>query len=167
MLTFWQVAKSIEAEGNKMYLEFARNAPKREIAGVFFALAREEQRHFELFENLEKGKLIESLPQGPVSIDLPKLFDAIRIEFLIDEPAMEAMKDAETTYQQALILEKSSISLFNNFMMELTDEHQKKNVKTIIDEEQRHVTVIKELIDFVHRPKEWLENAEVFHSGEY
>ena len=167
MSTFWQVAKSIEAEGNKMYLEFERNAPNREIAGVFSALAGEERRHYELFEKLEKHRVIELEPPGPVSVDIPKLFDAIRTELLIDDRAMDAMKDAETIYQQALVLEKSSINFFNKILAGLTDEYQKGVVNVIIGEEMRHIAVINGLMDFVHRPKEWLENAEVYHSDKY
>ena len=167
MATVWQLAKSIETEGKKMYEELARDAPKREIAGAFSALAGEEQRHYELFDKLEKRKPIETGMHASVSVDLPKLFDAIRTEILIDETASAAMNDAEATYQQALLLENSSIELFNKIMTGLTDEYQKEIVNVIIDEEKWHIEVIKELIAFVHRPKEWLENAEVYHSDKY
>ncbi|MBN1578211.1 MAG: ferritin family protein [Chitinispirillaceae bacterium] len=167
MATVWQLAKSIEVEGKKMYEELARDAPKREIAGVFSALAGEEQRHYELFDKLEKRKPIEAGDHGSVSVDIPKMVDAIRIVLLIDEPALTAMNDAETTYKKALVLENSSIILFNKIMKELTDEHQIRIVKVIIDEEKCHIEVIRRLIDFVHRPKEWLENAEVYHYDEY
>lgn len=167
MATLWQLAKSIEAEGKKLYEELAREATKREIAGVFSTLAGEEQRHYELFEKLEKCKPIDTGIQKSVSVGVPILFNAIRAELMIDEMALKAMIDAETIYQKALVLENSSIELFNNIIKRLTDEYQKGVVSIIIEEEKRHVAVVKELIKLVHRPKEWLENAEVFHSDEY
>jgi rubrerythrin len=167
MPTIWQLAKSIETEGKKMYEEFAHETPKKEIAGVFSALAGEEQRHYEIFDNLEKRIPVETVPQGSTNVDVTELFETIRIELQLDEQSLAAMNDAETAYKKALVLENSSIDLFNKIVKGLSDGHQKKVVEAIIGEEKRHIEVISGLIDFVHRPKEWLENAEVYHKEEY
>ncbi len=150
-----------------MYEEFAQEAPKREIAGVFSALAGEEQRHYEIFDNLEKRIPVEAVTMGSANMDVTDLFETLRIELQIDEQSSAAMNDAETAYKKALVLENSSIDLFSKIVRGLSDGHQKKVVEAIIGEEKRHIEVITGLIEFVHRPKEWLENAEVFHQNQY
>jgi Rubrerythrin. len=167
MSTIWQLAKLIEMEGKKMYEALALSAPKRELAGAFSALAEEEQGHYEIFDSLEKDLPLETSARGPESVEVSRMFDALRTEFLTDETALVAMNGAENVYYKALALENRSRNLYNEMLEELTDEHQKRIVRVIIDEENRHIKIIHGLIDFVHRPKEWLEDAEVYHLDEY
>lgn len=168
MLNLWHLAKEIEAEGRKMYKELAYTAPKKTISSIFITIAGEEQLHYELFDKLEKGTMIIPANNEPVNNDFKKkIFEVIHIELLIEELPLPVMHDAEIAYKQALVLENSSMELFNIILRKLTDEHQKLVVGRIVEEEKRHVEIIGKLMKLVHRPEEWIENAEVFNYSRY
>jgi rubrerythrin len=167
MSTIWDVAKKMELEGKKMYESLATKAPGQGLAGVFAALALEEQRHWDLFDSLEKSMPAGSFATSPALIDIDGVFQEIRDEFNNDDTGLKALTNAETLYNKALVLEKKSVAEYTKLRDSTDDEFQQGIVGMIIDEEERHVELIEGLIDFVSRPQEWLEDAEIHHGDDY
>lgn len=167
MINHWQLAKSIEEEGMMTYESLAKRAPNKELSGVFTTLADEERRHYELFSEMEKNMPVELFSEESKQIDLLETLHTTLLEMKNDNIKLKTMHDAEKGYRNSLNLEKKSIEAYNKIMDDVKDIFQKSVLRLIIEEETRHVKLIEELIDFVHRPKEWLENAEVYHLDEY
>jgi rubrerythrin len=76
--------------------------------------------------------------------------------------------DASQTelYRKALKIEKQS----RDFYLEKADEVEKTQKEIFLklaDEEKKHYFLLENIIDFVSRPKTWLENAEFYHLDEY
>ena len=58
----WELAKSIEKEGKEYYLKLAKESPEPSLAGVFNFLAKEEQRHYDIFDAMQRKAPVHTEP---------------------------------------------------------------------------------------------------------
>jgi rubrerythrin len=70
-------------------------------------------------------------------------------------------------YEKAIEVEKKS----EDFYKEKADETDQAEVKEILlkiaEDEKRHQYLLENTINFLSRPKTWIENAEFHHLDEY
>ena len=167
MSTTFKIAKEIETEGMEFYEKLAAEAPRTELASVFTFLASAEKRHYELFDSLEKSMPNEYAAAKDSRLNFKELFQGLTEEFKKSEPALKALEDTEDAYQKALSFEQKSIDFYEKLQGDADSGLQKAIVGQLIAEEQYHARIIQGLLEFVRRPKEWVENAEFYHLDEY
>ncbi len=68
-------------------------------------------------------------------------------------------------YNKALDVEQKSINYYNKISDKGTED-QKGVVEKILAEEKKHYKIIGNIIDFVSRPRQWLDDAEWYHLEE-
>jgi rubrerythrin len=163
MSDIWQAAKDIETKGKAYYEELAEKAPVEEVKSVLTVLAGEEQKHYDLFDSLQKGMPPEEAAAANVGKTAKESFEKIAKEFQV--PA--GLDDAEEAYRKALSIEQTSVEYYTELLGKVEDKLQQSTIETVISEEKRHEKIILGLLEFVRRPKEWLENAEFCHLEEY
>jgi rubrerythrin len=157
-------AMSIETEGIQFYTELSHKTELREIAGIFGFFAREEQRHFEIFKAWKNNIKAPDIDDTNVLGKAGEIFRTLSAQFATaGVPAI----DHDAAYKKALRLEEKSIAYYNEISGRLVDEEQRTMVKLIIHQEQTHVKLINQLMEFQRHPNEWLENAEWNHQEEY
>lgn len=157
-----EIAKTIETEGRDQYLRLAESALNREVAGVFRFLADEEERHYQMFERMQKNLPEESSKPSDLLLKAKSVLKSISIENIPPN-----FGDAESSYQKALELEKRSVEFYEKLAVDKDLTGQAGVVALILGEERRHVRLMEEMIQFMLQPKLWLENAEWNHLDEY
>ncbi|MBD3392936.1 MAG: hypothetical protein GF418_12595 [Chitinivibrionales bacterium] len=162
MSDMWEFAKGFEKEGKEYYERLAKESSIEELSGVFSILAAEEQRHYDLFDKLQKGQQAEAENSGALG-SAKEAFARLSK----DNDMPEVIEDAESVYRKALTLENSSIKFYEEALVKLEDAEQKSIVTDVLDQERSHARIISGMIEFIGRPKEWLENAEWHHLDEY
>jgi rubrerythrin len=70
-------------------------------------------------------------------------------------------------YQQAQSLEQQSRDLYRDKASEAQDRSHKELFLKLADEEQRHYFLLDHMIEFVDRPRTWIEDAEFSHLENY
>ena len=70
-------------------------------------------------------------------------------------------------YKKAQNIEKQSENFYLQKANEIPDEYQKELFQKLAEEEKKHYFLLDNIIEFVSRPKQWLENAEWYHLDEY
>jgi rubrerythrin len=68
--------------------------------------------------------------------------------------------DMQKVWEMALDVEKKSESFYREKSNEVEDAGHKVIFNKIADEEHRHWVTIENVIQFLRRPKAWLEDAE-------
>jgi rubrerythrin len=68
--------------------------------------------------------------------------------------------DAKNLWEQAREIEKKSEEFYRQKAGEVDNETQKLILNGIADEEHRHWITIENVIRFLSRPQQWLEDAE-------
>ena len=96
-----------------------------------------------------------------------EIFGRISEAFNNDEVGAFALNDAVSAYGTALSMENRSVEYYQSMVDSVSDESQKNVLIWIIREEKRHAKIVQGLAEFVRRPKEWLENAEINHHETY
>ena len=161
-------AKKIEKEGYEYYKDLSKDTKSKKLAGIFKFLASEEQKHYNLFDAYQGTR------QGPVTDkeenndkDIISKSKAVFKSLSKDIDVIDPEDETEAAYQKAISLEKNSISFYKYAMKETDDPKQKRAIEIILDEEMKHLMILKSIVDFVKRPKEWLENAEWHQMKQY
>ena len=60
----------------------------------------------------------------------------------------------------ALENEKASITLYQKYLSEATDDESKSLFEYLLKQEEGHYALIDQLVSIVSRPEEWVESAE-------
>jgi rubrerythrin len=154
-----ELAKNIEKEGKAYYEKLANDSSVPALAGIFKLLASEEQRHFDLFDSLQKKKSPGALQAGSVSGEAKKAFEALSTQFTLPETVYDYAK----AYSKALEMERKSIAMYEDMLGKSGSDDEKKTLVFLIEEEQKHEHLVEHLLEFVSEPKGFLENAEFNH----
>mgnify|MGYP006296682309 CR=1 FL=1 len=162
-MDMYEVAKGIEKEGMEFYTKLAEDAPLQEARGVFEFLAREEQRHYNIFSDMQQQKPPALAKEKNVLWYARESFDKIAKPFKEFEP----MEDFETAYAKALELEKKSIDYYTQILEKAQSPQDKEVLTFILGQEKQHAALMENLLEFTRRPKLWLENAEWNHLEKY
>ena len=161
-------AKKIEKEGYEHYKDLSKDTKSKRLAGIFKFLASEEQKHYNLFDayqGTQDGSVSDENDDNEKDIlsKAKAVFKSLSKEIKVIDPDDES----DAAYQKAISLEKNSISFYKYALKETEDSSQKRMIEIILDEEMKHLMILKSIVDFVKRPKEWIENAEWHHMEEY
>ena len=144
------------------YQGLARNVKSKQLAGIFKLLAEEEVKHYNLFDAYQSSQTGPDTGENEDIISSAKaLFKSISKETKFPD------NDYEAAYQKALMLEKNSITFYKNALKDTNDKAVKDIINVIIEEEAKHYKIVFSIIEYVKRPKEWLENAEFNQLEEY
>ena len=164
-MNFLELAMDIEDEGIRYYMHLSAKTIDKESATIFQYLAKEEQRHYDIFNAWQKK--IEAPPiedTGIFGIDAPTVFKRLMDHFeTFGVPAVH-YHDA---YEKALLFEKKSIAAYTDALTKLDEREQKVMLTKIITQEKSHARFITHMLEFLRHPGEWLENAEWVHHEEF
>lgn len=163
MADVWEFAKDIEVSGKEYYEKLADESAIEELSGVFTFLAGEEQRHYEIFDAMEKGLPAPELKHSGALQNAKDAFNSLASSLQVSE----VIEDSESAYQKALGFEQKSIDLYQKALVDAKDDQQKAALEFIINQEKKHYRIVEAMMEFVRRPKEWLENAEWNHLDAY
>jgi rubrerythrin len=154
-----ELAKKIELEGKLYYEKLAKEGPISALSGIFKLLAKEEQQHFDLFSSWQKTKKPAPSSPGVVSAEAKRMFAKLSSQFSLPETKYDYAK----AYSKALEMEQKSISFYEDLLGKSTSAEEKKTLKFLIGEEQKHEHLVEHLLEFVNEPRDFLENAEFNH----
>jgi len=153
-----ELAKSIEKEGKEYYLKLAKESPELSLAGVFNFLAKEEQRHYDIFDALQRKAPVRTEP-GTASAEAKKMFAGLSSHFALPE----MFYDYTAAYMRALEMERKSVALYDGMLAKATTPDDKRILSFLILEEQKHEHLMEHMIEFVNKPNVFLETAEFNH----
>ncbi len=147
-------AKQLELESKAHYLKLAEQ-DQPQLRGIFNNLADQEQKHYDLFCEIELGKFDFNRENGKLIEKVKSVFNEISRDF----SKFTAIADAEWAYSKAYEFEKKSIDYYQKLLPTAVPE-EKKVLEFIIDQEKIHARLMDSFVLLVQSPKIWLENAE-------
>ena len=110
-----------------------------------------------------KSKIPETVCNTDVLSDAKGIFEQTKQaadKFNFEESQIE-------TYKKAKDIEKQSREFYLQKANEVQDRCQKGIFGKLAEEENKHYFLLDNIIDFVSRPEQWLENAEFHHLEDY
>ncbi|MDH4240533.1 MAG: ferritin family protein [Phycisphaerae bacterium] len=161
MTNIFEYAMQMEKNGEDYYRQLARQTSNKGLQTILTTLADEEVKHYNVIERMQIKE--------PHMTETTILTDAKNIFVQIKESGESFDFDIEQTklYKKAQDIEKQSRDFYTGKADEVTEEYQKEIFLILADEENKHYLLLDNIIEFVSRPEQWLENAEFFHLEDY
>jgi rubrerythrin len=161
-MNIFEFAKEKEKYAEEFYRDRAAKSPDKGLTEIFLMLANEEEKHYELIEKMQADMPVE-LAETTVLADATTIFEKIREgakKFGFDKNELELYKEAQKIEENArkFYLEKAN---------EVKAQAHKDVFLKLAEEEKKHYFLLDNIIEFVSRPQQWLEDAEFYHLEEY
>jgi rubrerythrin len=155
-------AMQMEKDGERFYREIAGKTDSSGIKRILTMLADEEVKHYKAIEKMQQGW---SGQMAETSI----LDRAENVFVQMKEEGGEFTPDLEQIelYEKAQEIEKRSRQFYEEKAAQADRDDQKQLFERLAVEEAKHYFLLENLIDFVSRPGQWIENAEWNHLEEY
>ena len=162
-MDFFDIAMSIEKEGEDFYNTLAESCPENEgLKSIFKMLASDEKKHYAIFH-----KMKENNPPDFQNTDIFENANDIFSSFRKQFDKVSCNTSQLGLYQKALELEKKSYDFYLEKLDEFTDTVHMGIIRKVANEEKKHMLLLENIIELIERPENWLENAEFFHLEEY
>lgn len=161
MTNIFEYAMQMEKDGEDYYRQLARKAGNNGMKTILTMLADEEVKHYNALEKIKTQKTL--IAESDILTDAQNVFVQIK------ESGESFDFDIQQTelYKKAKDIEKKSRDFYKGKANEVTEEYQKELFLKLAIEEQKHFVLLDNIIDFVSRPEQWLEDAEFFHLEDY
>jgi rubrerythrin len=162
----FEFAMNMEKDGENYYRELAGSANHKGMVNILNMLAEDEVKHYNILEEMKAGATelgTRRAGDSEVLKTAKNIFQQMKEEggsfdFNISEIEL---------YKKAQELEKGSEDFYVEKAGETASDVEKQILLKIADEEKRHYFLLENLIQFLSKPNNWLENAEFFHLDEY
>ena len=166
-MDIYDFAMKMEQDGEAYYKKMAGMTGNAPLKNILLGLAQDEVKHYHIFRRFKEGDLSAVSEMQSSST---KVFQGARNIFqsLSNKAAnFDFGAEVVSTWREAQKIEKKSEDFYRDKAKTTENDKIKKTILLIADEEHKHWTLIENVIRFLDRPKQWLENAEWNNLEEY
>ena len=161
-MNVFEYAMQMEKDGEAYYRSAVARVEHKGIRSILTMLADAEVLHYRLFETMRFNQKAE--------LDDSRLLKGVRNIF----QEMAAAKGNELVslgeidlYRKAQEIEQETMDFYLAKGNEALDSDQHSLFLKVAEEEKKHYMILENLISFVARPEQWLENPEWYHLEDY
>lgn len=160
-MDIFEFAIKMESDGQHYYEKLAATSPNPGIKHIMTMLSEDEIKHRQTIEKIRLSTCVMS--ETKILEHTRNVFEQIR-DF---GGAPELTGDEEEAYRHAMELENESIAFYLDRADQVETPEQKALFQQLAEEERKHHRLLAGLVEFVSRPKTWLEDAEYNSFGNY
>jgi rubrerythrin len=159
-MNVFDFAMQMEQDGRAYYENLAEQAENAVLKQILINLAEDEIKHYNLFKKMRDGDI--SAVADMEATGTRVLENAKNVFQEMDQNATSAgfTDDIIAAWGKARDVEKKSEDFYREKADEESDENKKNVIIRIADEEHKHWLLIENVINFLKRPGQWLEDAE-------
>ncbi|MBT5304991.1 MAG: ferritin family protein [Candidatus Scalindua sp.] len=160
-MDIYEFALQMEKDGEDYYRDQALKASNKGLKHIFTFLADAEAQHYDILKKMKDSEDLQ-LSDADIISEVKSVFKKMKEEN--DTGGVDASQTE--IYRKAMDLERENHKFYMKKASESKDEKQKDILLKFADEEQRHCTILENIINFVSCPGDWLENAEWYKLSE-
>jgi len=150
----FEVAKNMELEGKKAYLDMLEKTTNPALKNILKRLAEWEDNHYIIFDAMQQEADVIEVKKATTE-DVKGIFSSLK-DVSADDEVVEQIE----FYEEAIKVEQKSSDYYKEIAQGIADETLKKEVIMIADEEIKHKKILQEILDYLQQPNTWVENAE-------
>jgi rubrerythrin len=161
-MDIFDCAIKMEVEERMFFENLAQSTVVPELKQLFTLLAESEQEHHNALVAMKENADSEMVrfKEWPSDACLFKPLLAM------SDLAVDEMEESDH-YLQIVKEEEKAISFYEELVAQTQDEEIRKILLKIVDEERKHLSIVKNIYSFVESPKSFLVNAEFSNTKEY
>ena len=123
----------------------------------------EEVKHYQKVKELAEHKTTD-LPDSQILLNVVTIFTDIKNEGgKIDLTGLDQI----SIYKKAQDFEKKSEEFYLEKSNSSTDPEEKRILKLLSEQERKHYILLQNIVEFVSRPEQWVEDAEFGKMANY
>ena len=157
-MNVFEFAMRMEEDGRAFYLENADKAGHPALKRVLVELAEDELKHYNIFKAMRDGHKAEYKEAEKTTIlsTVKNVFESLKAQ----KKEFSFRTDARNIWTEAQEIERKSEDFYRQRAEEMENDSQKHILNRIADEEHKHWVTMQNVIQFLDRPRQWLEDAE-------
>ena len=161
IVDIFKYAMQMEKDGENYYHQLAQQTANKGLQTILIMLADDEVKHYNAIKRIQTTEA--HIAETTILTDAKNVFVQIK------ESSKNFDFDIKQTelYRKAQDIEKESRDFYLEKANEVAEEYQKELFLRLAEEEKKHYFLLDNIIEFVSRPEQWLENAEFYHLEEY
>lgn len=144
----YDYAMKMELDGKAFYEKLAAECASEGLRNIFTELAYDEQRHYDIFRRMKDQEVIGTVIDSTALEGARNLF----ADMQIDQSSRELLKSNLDGYRYAMKAEKESADLYLDAAEKEESEDVKALLLKIAVEEQKHLTILENVYEFVNTP---------------
>ena len=160
-MDIFEFAIQMESDGRAFYLDLAEKARNKGIRNILTMLADDEAKHQQTIEQMRDGLAV--MAESEILSNAKNVFQQMKA--FGDE--FDVNCDADQLYRQAMEAEQKSMSFYLDRADQEKDATRCELFKAMADEEKKHYHLLASILEFVARPKTWLDDAEFSNLEDY
>lgn len=161
-MNIFDFALQMEENGKVFYEKLASDAKIRGLQNIFADLAKDEQKHYELFVAMRAGQNVH-MTDSTVLEQSRNLFTTL----LADKNAPPPARDDLDGYRYAMQLEAESFRLYEDAAHKEERSEVKELLLRIAAEERKHFNILENICAFVNAPNQYLAWGEFSNLEEF
>ena len=161
-MNIFEFGMQMEKDGEQFYRELTARAGSKGLALILGKLADAEVEHYNILKKMSED-LDPGLAETDLLTDVKNVFSRMKTE----EKGFDFNASQVDLYRKAQELEKKSEAFYQEQSAAAVSDVHKDIFDRFAAEEQKHVVILENIIEFISRPDSWLENAEWHHMDEY
>jgi rubrerythrin len=156
----FEFAMQMEKDGQAFYEKMAAEAKNNLIKKILLDLAGDEVKHYNIFKKFRDGDFSGAEDMKASSTKVLESAKNVFQQLATDKPDLTFPSDVRAAWEQAQQVEKKSEDFYREKANEIDKDEVKGTLFLIADEEHKHWMLIENVLEFLDRPKQWLEDAE-------
>ncbi|MCF6147803.1 MAG: ferritin family protein [Candidatus Kuenenia sp.] len=161
-MDIYEFAMQMEKDGEKYYRDSAQKVNNTGLKNILCILADAEAKHYDILQKMKQNETIHP-PDTQILSNVKNIF----IQMNENKDTFGVNISQIDLYKKAQDIEKKSKEFYLEKAEDAKDPSQREIFLKIAEEEKKHYSILENIINFVSRPLNWLENAEWYHLEEY
>jgi rubrerythrin len=162
-MNVFDFAMKMEEDGKAYYENLADQISQPGLKTLFKSLARDEQKHFEIFRQLKEGAAAPDMQDSNVIAEAKNVFQTLPQQ----GGAFEKTAAILAAYQHAMNLESDSVRLYEDAAGKEEEPSTRELLRKIAAEERKHFEILANIYHFVNAPNEYLAWGEFSNLEEF
>ncbi|MBN1584729.1 MAG: ferritin family protein [Anaerolineae bacterium] len=159
-MNIYEFAMRMEQDGEAFYRDLASKSNQPGVKRILTMLADDEVKHYHTVKKMAENA-------APTMAGTTILADAKNVFAGMQGTSLDLKGAQSDVYRQAQEIERQSQTFYEEKASEVTDPDAQALLLKIADEEKRHYFLLDHVIEFLDRPRTWIENAEFNHLEDY
>ena len=160
-MDIFEFAMNFERDSEEYYNNLYTKCTNRILKPILKMLAEDEVKHYKILVEM-KNNIKVNLNQTNILKDSKEVFIKLKSDIDLNE-----IDDMSILLEKAKKFEIKSKDYYLKKSEEVIGNDQKIVLKEIAKQEEQHYFLLDNLMEFLSRPKSWVENAEFNHLDEY
>lgn len=161
-MNIFDFAIKMELNGKIFYEKLAKTSQDKGLQAIFSELAKDEQKHYEIFLALQAGQKVH-MADSTVLEKSKNVFETL----LADKKSHVPTQGDLEGYRYAMKIEADSFRLYEDAARQEPNPETKQLLLRIAAEEHKHFNILENIYAFINAPSQYLAWGEFSNLEEF